>query len=125
MSCKEGPKGRAGGPWAHQEQCQEVQSHVFATHCMCRCGLGPAWKQDEGQGWESAQYVMGKAIGTEDLPHRQASLRCVSRRQFKTGSKGTRIQQKNKRYFGYSAWHMLLQGEMKSLEVCQEEVAVI
>ena len=34
MNCKEGPKGRAGGPWAHQEQSQEVQSHVFAVHCM-------------------------------------------------------------------------------------------
>lgn len=40
-----------------------------------------------GQGRESTQYVMGRAIGTEDLPRRQASLRCVLRRQFKTGSK--------------------------------------
>lgn len=34
VSCEEGPKGRAAGPWAHQEQRQEVQSHVFAAHCM-------------------------------------------------------------------------------------------
>lgn len=53
----------------------------------CRCGPGPAWKWDVGQGWESTQYVMGKAIDAEDLPHWQAYLRCVSRRQFKTGSK--------------------------------------
>lgn len=57
--------------------------------CLCSvlCGPSPRWKQREGQGWESTQYVVGKAIGTPDLPHQQVSLRCVLGRQFKTGSR--------------------------------------
>lgn len=58
-----------------------------ADPCLCSvlCGPSPVWKQHAGQVWKSTQYVVGKAIGTQDLPHQQVSLCCVLGKQFKSG----------------------------------------
>lgn len=63
-----------------------------------------------GMLWKSDRYI-GSATASRLL----CATCCEG--SLKLAQKGAEILEKNDRYFGYSAWHMLLQGEMKNLEV--------